>query len=71
MIAWAEADKKAIKKFERANASGTLMDARRNLEDIATEEERLNELSNDLQARIRELNELEIEMEKKKPKMIF
>lgn len=62
MIAWAEADKKAIKSSERANASGTLMDARRNLEDIATEEERLNELSNDLQARIRELNELEIEM---------
>ena len=62
MIAWAEAEKRAIKSSERANASGTLMDARRNLEDIATEEERLNELSNDLQARIRELNELEIEM---------
>ena len=62
MIAWAEADKKKIKSSERANASGTLMDARRNLEGIATEEERLNELSNDLQTRIRELNELEIEM---------
>ena len=62
IIAWAETDKKAIKSSERANASGKLVDARRKLEHFETEEERLNELSNDLETRIRELNELEIEI---------
>jgi DNA repair exonuclease SbcCD ATPase subunit len=63
MIAWAEGDKKAIKSSERANASGTLMDATRSHEVIASEEARLNDLSNNLQTLIREVNELEIEME--------
>ena len=62
MIAWAEEDKKAIKSSERANASGALMDAMRNHEVIGNDEERLNELSNDLQTLIREVNELEVEM---------
>ncbi len=62
MIGWAEEDKKAIKSSERANASGTLMDAMRNHEGIANEEERLNELSGDLLTLIQEVNELEIEM---------
>jgi len=62
MIEWAEGDKKAIKSSERANASGTLMDATRSHEVIASEEARLNDLSNHLQTLIREVNELEIEM---------
>jgi DNA repair exonuclease SbcCD ATPase subunit len=62
MIGWAEEDKKAIKSSERANASGTLMDAMRNHEGIANEEERLNELSGDLLTLIQDVNELEIEM---------
>lgn len=62
MIAWAEADKRAIRSSARGNASGKLMDVMRGLRDIADEEERLNELSNNLQTLIREVNELEIEM---------
>jgi chromosome segregation ATPase len=62
MIGWAEEDKKAIKSSERANASGTLMDAMRNHEGIANEEMRLNDHSDDFQTLIRQVNELEIEM---------
>ena len=45
-----------------ANATGTLIEARRNLETIATKEEQVIERSYDLHNLIREVNELEIEM---------
>ncbi|MBT6979933.1 MAG: AAA family ATPase [Flavobacteriales bacterium] len=68
MIAWVEEDRKSFGRFKMdgepaANAKGDLIDAMNKQKIIAAEEDRLIELSNNLQTLIRELNELELELE--------
>ena len=68
MITWVEDDKKSFGRFKQdgqpaKGANGRLIDAMINQKTIAAEEERLNEVSNNLQTLIRELNELELELE--------
>lgn len=68
MITWVEEDKKSFGRFNSdgqpaKTANGKLIDAMRNQKSIAAEEERLNEVSNNLQTLIRELNELELEVQ--------
>lgn len=68
MIAWVEEHRKSFGRFKMngeptANAKGDLIDAMNKQKIIAAEEDRLIELSNNLQTLIRELNELELEVE--------
>lgn len=68
MIAWVEEERKAFGRFNMdgkpaANAQGKLITAMDKQKTIATEEARLIELSNNLQTIIRELNDLELEVE--------
>ena len=68
MIAWVEEDRKSFGRFNldgqpAKGANGKLIDAIRNQKTIAAKEEGLNDVSNKLQTLIRELNELELEVE--------